>query len=79
MLRPSREGLAEIEGLHIWLESDHWLFICDGTELGTEWLNFSGNQKHSTAPKSSRKRYESTRALSDEVHASLLPASHRLF
>jgi hypothetical protein len=71
MLRPSREGLAEIEGLHIWLESGHWLFICDGTELGAEWLNFRGNQELLSPPKRSRKRRESTRALSGETDASL--------
>lgn len=29
LIRPPREGIAEIEGLHIWLESGHWLFICE--------------------------------------------------
>lgn len=71
LLRPSREGLAEIEGLHIWLESGHWLFICDGTELGAEWLDFTGNQKLLNPQKQSRKRLKSTRALPNGAHISL--------
>ena len=43
-LHPSREGRAEVEGLHIWLESGHWLFICDSQGLGREWLEATGMQ-----------------------------------
>ena len=71
MLRPSREGLAEIEGLHIWLESGHWLFICDGVGLDAEWLNFTGNQKLMDPPKRSRKRLENTRALFPKTDTSI--------
>ncbi len=35
---PKREGLAQIDGLHIWLESGHWLFVCDARGLGNKWL-----------------------------------------
>jgi hypothetical protein len=35
---PHREGLTQIAGLHIWLESGHWLFICDAQGLGEKWL-----------------------------------------
>ena len=35
---PHREGLTQIDGLHIWLESGHWLFICDAQGLGEKWL-----------------------------------------
>jgi len=35
---PQREGLAQINGMHIWLESGHWLFICDAHGLGEKWL-----------------------------------------
>lgn len=41
---PSRAGLVEIDGLHIWLDSGHWLFICDGKGLGQEWLRAKGVQ-----------------------------------
>jgi hypothetical protein len=37
-LQPSREGSVELAGLHIWLESGHWLIICDAEGLGPEWL-----------------------------------------
>jgi len=36
---PHREGLAQIDGMHIWLESGHWLFICDAQGLGDKWLD----------------------------------------
>jgi hypothetical protein len=42
LLRPSREGLAQIDGLHIWLESGHWLFVCDGQGIAQDWLESSG-------------------------------------
>jgi hypothetical protein len=42
LLRPSRDAMVEIEGLHIWLESGHWLFICDGEGVGQRWLESSG-------------------------------------
>lgn len=42
LLRPSREGLAEIDGLHIWLESGHWLFVCDGQGVAQDWLESAG-------------------------------------
>jgi hypothetical protein len=35
---PRREGLTQIDGLHIWLESGHWLFICAAQGLGEKWL-----------------------------------------
>jgi len=38
LLRPSREGMISVEGLHIWLESGHWLFVCDGERMGQDWL-----------------------------------------
>ena len=38
LLRPSREGMVSIDGLHIWLESGHWLFVCDGERIGQNWL-----------------------------------------
>jgi hypothetical protein len=42
LLRPSREGMVSIDGLHIWLESGHWLFVCDGAGVGQSWLEASG-------------------------------------
>lgn len=42
MLRPSREGMATIDGLHVWLESGHWLFVCDGEGVGQLWLESTG-------------------------------------
>lgn len=42
LLSPSREGLAEIRGLHIWLESGHWLFICDVQGSEQRWLELAG-------------------------------------
>ncbi|HEX3091971.1 MAG TPA: hypothetical protein VHW72_05065 [Candidatus Angelobacter sp.] len=42
MLRPSREGMVTIDGLHIWLESGHWLFVCDGKGVGQHWLESTG-------------------------------------
>jgi len=42
MLRPSREGMVTIDGLHIWLESGHWLFVCDGEGIGQHWLESTG-------------------------------------
>jgi hypothetical protein len=41
-LRPSREAMVEIDGLHIWLESGHWLFVCDGEGVGRRWLESTG-------------------------------------
>ena len=41
-LRPSREGMREIDGLHITLESGHWLFVCDGEGVAQDWLAASG-------------------------------------
>jgi hypothetical protein len=38
LLKPSREGMVSIDGLHIWLESGHWLFVCDGESIGQNWL-----------------------------------------
>jgi hypothetical protein len=35
---PHRDGLTQIDGLHIWLESGHWLFICDAQGMGEKWL-----------------------------------------
>ncbi len=35
---PHRDGLAQIQGLHIWLESGHWLFVCEAGESGKKWL-----------------------------------------
>ncbi len=32
------EGLAQIHGLHIRLDSVHWLFVCDARGLGNKWL-----------------------------------------
>jgi hypothetical protein len=42
LLRPSREGMVSIEGLHVWLESGHWLFVCDGADIGQNWLEAAG-------------------------------------
>jgi len=42
LLRPSREGMVSIDGLHIWLESGHWLFVCDSVGVGQSWLEASG-------------------------------------
>jgi hypothetical protein len=42
LLWPSRDGLAEVEGLHIWLESGHWLFVCDVHGLEEKWLEVAG-------------------------------------
>ena len=50
LLRPSREGLAEIDGLHIWLESGHWMFVCDGRGLGREWLESTSLQRMFKGP-----------------------------
>jgi hypothetical protein len=41
-LKPSREGMREIDGLHITLESGHWLFVCDGEGVAQDWLAASG-------------------------------------
>ena len=41
-LKPSREGMRQIDGLHITLESGHWLFVCDGEGVAQEWLAASG-------------------------------------
>jgi hypothetical protein len=35
---PRREDLTEIEGLRIWLESGHFLFICDAAGMERKWL-----------------------------------------
>ena len=42
LLRPSRDGMVEIKGLHIMLQSGHWLFVCDGEGIGQRWLEASG-------------------------------------
>jgi hypothetical protein len=42
LLRPSRESMVSIAGLHIWLESGHWLFVCDGAGVGQSWLEATG-------------------------------------
>lgn len=42
LLRPSRDAMVEIDGLHIWLESGHWLFVCDGEGVGQKWLESTG-------------------------------------
>jgi hypothetical protein len=42
LLWPSREGLAEVHGLEIWLDSGHWLFICDVQGLEEKWLEMAG-------------------------------------
>ena len=42
LLRPSREGLVSIDGLHIWLDAGHWLFVCDGAGIGQNWLEAEG-------------------------------------
>jgi hypothetical protein len=41
-LKPSREGMREIDGLHITLESGHWLFVCDGEGVAQDWLAAAG-------------------------------------
>lgn len=53
MLRPSRDGLRRIDGLHIWLASGHWLFVCDGDGLGSEWLESGGFPMRLKGPKGS--------------------------
>ena len=50
MLRPSREGMVSIDGLHIWLESGHWLFVCDGEGAGQHWLESTGLAKEPKKP-----------------------------
>ena len=55
-LRPSREGMREIDGLHITLESGHWLFVCDGEGVAQDWLAASGMMP---APKKSEGLLES--------------------
>ena len=42
LLRPSRDAMVSIDGLHIWLESGHWLFVCDGEGVGQSWLESAG-------------------------------------
>ena len=42
LLQPSREGLVSISGLHIWLDSGHWLFVCDREGIGENWLQSAG-------------------------------------
>jgi len=42
LLRPSREGMVSIDGLHMWLESGHWLFVCDCERIGQNWLEADG-------------------------------------
>ena len=38
---PASEGVSHIDGLHIWLESGHWLFVCDVKGQGARWLRAS--------------------------------------
>ena len=38
---PAREGVSQTDGLHIWLESGHWLFVCDVKGQGKRWLRVS--------------------------------------
>lgn len=40
---PARGGLLQVEGLHIWLESGHWLFVCDVKGQGKRWLKAAAN------------------------------------
>jgi hypothetical protein len=42
LLRPSRDGMATIDGLHVWLETGHWLFVCDGEGVAQNWLDATG-------------------------------------
>ncbi|SRR5579883_1814696 len=35
---PAREGLAQVNGLHIYLESGHRLFIANSQQNGVHWL-----------------------------------------
>jgi hypothetical protein len=42
MVRPSRDAMVTIDGLHVWLESGHWLFVCDGEGVAQDWLASSG-------------------------------------
>ena len=37
---PLREGLSQINGLHIYLESGHRLFVCDDRQQGQRWMEF---------------------------------------
>lgn len=51
LLRPSRAGMVSIEGLHIWLESGHWLFVCDGGAIGQRWLEADGLARSPNKPR----------------------------
>ena len=35
---PREKAVVEIHGLHIWLESGHWLFISEANGLAPDWL-----------------------------------------
>lgn len=50
LLWPSREGIVEVDGLHIWLESGHWLFICDPQGIEEKWLDMAGLTSKAKGP-----------------------------
>ena len=47
---PQREGLAQIDGLHIWLEAGHWLVICDPQGMGGKWLESAARMLEQKGP-----------------------------
>jgi hypothetical protein len=50
---PLREGLARVDGLHVWLDSGHWLFICDLQGQGQKWLEFAAKALERNKPRGS--------------------------
>src|SRR5262249_22597523 len=42
LLKPSREGMVSIHGLHIWLDSGHCLFVCACEGISKNWLKSGG-------------------------------------
>ncbi len=48
---PAKEGAAQINGMHIYLESGHWLFVCDDELKGARWLKALSEALESDDPK----------------------------
>ena len=47
---PAREGLGQMDGLHVWLDSGHWLFICDVQGQAQKWLEFAAKSLQANKP-----------------------------
>jgi hypothetical protein len=62
---PMRGGLLQIEGLHMWLESGHWLFVCDVNGRGKKWLKAVANAlEEQTSERAAVPQLSATRASS---------------